>query len=281
MLAVSVQICTLNEDSNIAECLSSVFANSPAEVLVIDGGSSDNTVSIARDKGATVIEAGRVGLAGQRQLGINSTNMPFVAIVDADDRLERNCISTLLREIEMHNFKAIQANVQSFSRTTYWQNAWSFFCENNINSSGPSNMVGRPALFERAAIVTVGFDPFFTYGSEDTDISYRFEKRGFAQGIGTGVSLRIHPTQFNECRKKWRSYGRGYARFKYRHPEKTRAMIKHVLWNIPIKRMFRAIVEGKIAFAPFFLLYGFYCSVGFFEETIELRRGILRTDLGR
>ena len=49
---VSVQICTLNEAANIGPCLESVWANDPAEVIVIDGGSSDRTVGIAESMGA-------------------------------------------------------------------------------------------------------------------------------------------------------------------------------------------------------------------------------------
>ena len=58
---VSVQIITLNEEANIAECIESVLRNDPAEVVVIDGGSTDRTVEMAKSLGATVLAPGRLG----------------------------------------------------------------------------------------------------------------------------------------------------------------------------------------------------------------------------
>lgn len=200
-LPISVQICTLNEEKNIRACLKSVIKNNPLEILIIDGGSTDRTLEIVKKMKVRLICAGRVGLAKQRQVGITSTTLPFIAIVDADDRLETDCLIKLLKEMIDNKFSAIQANVQPYANETYWQKAWGFFCSINTNVKGKTNMVGRPALFEKESIIKVGFDPFFTFGSEDTDISYRFEQLGYKQGIGTGISYRIHPKTFSECKK--------------------------------------------------------------------------------
>lgn len=51
---------------------------------------------------------------------------------------------------------------------------WGGFCEVNTNYVGRSSMVGRSDLFSNEIINEIGFDPFFTYGSEDTDIPCRF-----------------------------------------------------------------------------------------------------------
>ena len=280
-LPLSVQICTLNEEKNIRDCLVNVLANKPQEIVVIDGGSADSTVAIARDMGAKVINAGRIGLAKQRQLGIESTNLPYIAIVDADDRIEAGCLEKLMNQMHSGGYKAIQANVQSHRNDTYWQKAWGLFCSININEPGPTTIVGRPAIFETASIQHIGFDPFFTYGSEDTDISYRFEKAGFNQGIGTGISFRIHPDSFAECRKKWISYGRGYARFAFKHPERKQAIVRHLLWNIPVKRNINTMRNGYFRYAPFYLLYGFLCFAGFYREMKALRQGEFKSDFGR
>jgi glycosyltransferase involved in cell wall biosynthesis len=280
-LPISVQICTLNEEKNIEDCLKHVLLNNPQEIVIIDGASNDKTIEIAKKYEIKIIHAGRIGLAKQRQLGIESTNLPYIAIVDADDRIESSCFSKLLHEIELGEYKAIQANVQSYSNNTYWQTAWGLYCSININDHGETNIVGRPAIFDRESICSIGFDSFFTYGSEDTDISYRFEKSKFKQGIGTGKSFRIHPITFKECRNKWKSYGRGYARFVYKHKERTNGILKHLFWNIPIKRNFRTIKSGYFKYVPFFFLYSFYCQIGFLHETLLLFVGKNVSDFGR
>jgi glycosyltransferase involved in cell wall biosynthesis len=51
---ISVIIITKNEEKHIARCISSVgFAD---EVIVVDSGSTDNTVNIAKELGAKVIK---------------------------------------------------------------------------------------------------------------------------------------------------------------------------------------------------------------------------------
>ena len=280
-LPISVQICTLNEEGNIRDCINNVLLNNPSEILIIDGGSTDNTVAIAQKLGAKVLNAGRIGLAKQRQKGIENTNLPYIAIVDADDRIEPDCLRKLLNELQLGQFTAIQANVQSFKNSTYWQKAWGLFCSVNINTAGKTNIVGRPALFKTESILSIGFDPFFTYGSEDTDISYRFEKEGLNQGIGTGVSFRIHPDSYKECRRKWISYGRGYARFAFKHPERKRGIEKHLTWNIPFRRNFNTMRNGYFQYWPFYLLYSFFCVKGYRLEMKALKQGKFNQDFGR
>jgi glycosyltransferase involved in cell wall biosynthesis len=280
-LPISVQICTLNEENNIEDCLNYVLLNNPEEIIVIDGDSEDKTVEIATSYGVKVIKAGRIGLAKQRQLGIESTNLRYIAIVDADDRLDKNCLPTLFSEIKIGNYKAIQANVQSFLNRTYWQTAWGLYCSVNINDHGLTNIVGRPAIFETSSLRNVGFDAFFTYGSEDTDISYRFEKLSLRQGIGTGISYRIHPSTFYECRNKWISYGRGYSRFIFKHRERTFGILYHLFWNIPLRRNFKTIKKRGFKYIPFFFLYSIYCQIGLIKEIINLQLKMHKNDFGR
>ena len=45
----------VNEEGNIEECLETVVANDPEEIVVIDGGSTDRTVEIARAIKARVL----------------------------------------------------------------------------------------------------------------------------------------------------------------------------------------------------------------------------------
>ena len=271
-IPVSVQICTLNEEKNILSCLEKIIENNPEEIIVIDGGSIDETVQRALSFGVKIIRAGRVGLARQRQMGIESTHLPYIAIIDADDRIEPNFLKTLLSQMNAGNYQVIQANVQPFNSHGYWQKGWGLFCSLSNNTVGKTTMVGRPALFSRDSIVKVGFDPFFTYGSEDTDISYRFEKLHYSQAIGTGISFRIFPHTFEECRGKWIGYGKGYARFAFKHPERRANMLKHLLWNIPIKRNITAVKNSFFIYSPFFFTYAFFCFLGFVLETNALRK---------
>jgi hypothetical protein len=130
-------------------------------------------------------------------------------------------------------------------------------------------------------VLAANFDELFTYAGEDTDASYRFEKLGLPQGIGTGISYRIHPTTFRDCKRKWISYGRGYARLGHRHPERGRLILWHILWNIPLKRMLKTVTTGNGRYAPFNFLYGLFCALGYLKERAALQQGKVVIDHGR
>jgi glycosyltransferase involved in cell wall biosynthesis len=84
---VAVIIITWNEEANVAACLASV--GWAAEVFVVDSGSEDRTVEIARSLGARVCEHPFEGYAGQRNWALQ--NLPlsqeWVLMLDADERI--------------------------------------------------------------------------------------------------------------------------------------------------------------------------------------------------
>jgi glycosyltransferase involved in cell wall biosynthesis len=78
-------VITLNEEDRIGECLDSVaFAD---ELLVIDAGSTDGTVEIARRKGAHVIVRDWPGYAVQKNFGLEQVSSDWVLSIDADERV--------------------------------------------------------------------------------------------------------------------------------------------------------------------------------------------------
>ena len=82
---LSVAIITLNEEVNLPRTLASVaFAD---EVIVVDSGSTDNTVHIARNFGATVVEEKWKGFATQKNSAISRCRGAWVLSLDADEEL--------------------------------------------------------------------------------------------------------------------------------------------------------------------------------------------------
>ncbi|MGM9321505.1 glycosyltransferase [Deinococcus aquaticus] len=58
--------------------------HAPDEVIVVDNGSTDRTVQVARDWGATVLRCERPGVAHTRQMGLEAARSEWVATTDAD-----------------------------------------------------------------------------------------------------------------------------------------------------------------------------------------------------
>lgn len=80
---VSVAIIALDEERNLARCLRSV--DWAAERVVVDTGSTDRTVEIARREGARVVTRPWEGFVATKNRAIGETSEPWVLSLDADE----------------------------------------------------------------------------------------------------------------------------------------------------------------------------------------------------
>jgi glycosyltransferase involved in cell wall biosynthesis len=84
-LPLSLVLITRDAAADIAECIASVpFA---AETLVVDSGSRDDTVEIARRSGARVVVRDWLGFGAQKQLATREAAHEWVLCLDADERV--------------------------------------------------------------------------------------------------------------------------------------------------------------------------------------------------
>jgi glycosyltransferase involved in cell wall biosynthesis len=96
--SISVVIPAYNAARTLELCLSSLAQSemAPLECIVVDDGSTDNTVEVARRFGARVLSTGgRGGPAHARNAGAREARGEFVFFVDADICVHPNTISRL------------------------------------------------------------------------------------------------------------------------------------------------------------------------------------------
>jgi glycosyltransferase involved in cell wall biosynthesis len=85
-MSLSVSIITFNEEANIARTLESVKAFAD-EVIVVDSGSSDTTVSLARAAGAKVFVEAWKGFAPQKNSALAKASSEWILSLDADEEV--------------------------------------------------------------------------------------------------------------------------------------------------------------------------------------------------
>lgn len=100
MSKVTVIIPTYNEEKTIHSTLQNIFTkHAPEEVIVVDGGSIDQTASIAR-KWTAVLESTKKGRAFQMNVGACHASGDIFLFLHTDTRLPENGLVLIKEEIQ-------------------------------------------------------------------------------------------------------------------------------------------------------------------------------------
>lgn len=107
---ISVIIIAKNEAKKIRRCLESVaWAD---EIIVLDSGSADNTVAIAREYTDRVYETDWAGYGIQKQRALAYANQPWILNLDADETVEEPLKNEILRAIANTKNQAYRIQIQ-------------------------------------------------------------------------------------------------------------------------------------------------------------------------
>ncbi|MGH2563957.1 MAG: glycosyltransferase, partial [Ginsengibacter sp.] len=97
MKALSAVVITWNEEENIGRCIDSLWRVAD-EIIVLDSYSFDDTVAIAKEKGAIVKQDGFHGYIEQKNKALAMTSHNYVLSLDADEVLSEELIESILNE---------------------------------------------------------------------------------------------------------------------------------------------------------------------------------------
>jgi glycosyltransferase involved in cell wall biosynthesis len=103
---LSVVIITLNEEANLGRTLESaqpLVADRKGEIIVVDSGSTDRTVEIAKSFGAKVFVEEWKGYAAQKNSAIDKATGDWILSLDADEEVD----SELIEAVGCHDDKAL------------------------------------------------------------------------------------------------------------------------------------------------------------------------------
>lgn len=98
---VTIITTVLNEEASILSFLNSIYnqTRKPDEVIIVDGGSTDNTVKLIRDSKFTIIQK-----KGNRSVGrntaIKASSNSIIAVTDAGCILDKNWLERLIKPFE-------------------------------------------------------------------------------------------------------------------------------------------------------------------------------------
>ena len=121
-IPLSVAVITKNEEERLPDCLKSIsFAD---DIIVVDDGSIDRTVEIAREFGCRVFIEDWKGYGLQKNSAVEKCKHEWVLVIDADERIPEETA----RKIKQIISDPKSADAYSFPRRNYFHGRWIRYC---------------------------------------------------------------------------------------------------------------------------------------------------------
>ncbi len=184
---LAVVIPTLNEAAAVAAAIASArMQHEVADIIVADGGSTDDTVALAHKAGARVVSAPQ-GRGHQIRAGIDHTDADVIVVLHADSRLETGAAGHMLDALaafERAPGGAFGMRFEGRSRATHWiarLNHWrTLWTGISFGDQGQ--------FFRRSALNAVGGFPACML-MEDVELALRLKQIGRPLYVAGGIQV--------------------------------------------------------------------------------------------
>jgi len=173
---ISIIIPTYNEADRIAKTIKRTYtadSNHEPEIIIVDGGSSDDTVRIADQCGATVVKSARRGRATQMNTGASIATHEILYFLHADSIPPNNFTTQILRA---YNLGAKSGCFRLAFDYDHWflkVNAWFTRFDVNAIRFGDQSLFVTKDVFQKSG----GFREDLVM-MEDQEIIHRIKKFG-------------------------------------------------------------------------------------------------------
>jgi glycosyltransferase involved in cell wall biosynthesis len=263
----SIIVCTKNSITSIEKCLNSITAQSPDELIVVDAGSTDGTVEIARAFTSHIITGAGKGLTADRQIGIEAANYNLAFFVDSDHILPKNYLLDMEEILLTSNYLLIQSKLQIYKPVGILNCGEDAYYRLIHNNSDEEIIPGiAPAIFWRGKLANgsgMEIDDGLTNTIEDTSWAEKAKSRRFSIAIAGPIVSQMHKSGSYEYFKKFRWYGIGDGEFCLTHSRRALGHLYHLSVRYPIIYSWKAVVSGELIAVPFLIFQGyirlFYC----------------------
>ena len=195
---VAVVIGNYQGEHLLPDCLASLAAQTlaPAEVIVVDGGSTDRSVEVAESLGARVLQRENRGLGHLYNEGAGATAAEYVLLLNNDVALDNRCLELLAaaldadssrfaadpRQVDWEGGRDVNARTTLARGRLLREYMPGLHLDDTVPSSKTVPTVsahGAAMLVRRELLLELGgFDETFFLEWEDLDLCWRAWLRG-------------------------------------------------------------------------------------------------------
>lgn len=205
IMDISVVVLTYNEENNIKACLDSLltqeFKMGQWEVMVVDGGSQDNTVKIVQGMQKVsdpirLISNEKKLIAAGRNLGLRESRYAFVAFTDADCVVPKNWLEKLAQEFKRlslidNKIAGVGGANVPFDDKSKFSQALGIYLDSFLGSfnsvqgrnfnqvKNVESLACLNVLYKKDLLIDLGmFDEKLKNIGEDADLNLRLKEKG-------------------------------------------------------------------------------------------------------
>lgn len=242
---ISVVIPVKDRAEELRRCLASLSSLSyppeKIEVIVVDDGSRDDSMDIAKNWGAVVIPSGGEGLGPStaRNVGATNANGEILAFIDSDCTASTQWLNQLVPAFSDPQVAAVGGKVEGLNNASSLDRYEATMSSLSLGSRERSAKDGKDTFYLPSCNLLVrkkvfqelrGFNQAMHVG-EDVDLSYRLRDKGWRIiYLPEGAIHHEHRNNYISFMARRFDYGTSEAMLQTRHPlRKKRMVVPHFL----------------------------------------------------
>ncbi len=221
MKKITLITTVLNDEEGIKNLFDALLCQirMPDEIIVVDGGSKDKTVTtvesyIAKFNQLIILQASNTNISQGRNLAISNASYPIIVVTDAGCRPEKHWVLEITKPLLDNNeIAAVSGKVipETSSVLEYYSGLLSL--PDHTTKEQEELFYGRGSAFRKTLWENVGGYPEWLYTAEDSLFALAAKKQGFSILHNPKAIIYWRPrNSLRKIAKMFFLYGKGNGR---------------------------------------------------------------------
>lgn len=261
-MKVTLAVAAYNSVSTIASCVESLLRTEypDKEIIVVDDGSVDETLSILKKYPVTVLHQDHAGVSAGRDNAFRHATGDIIAYTDSDCEVDKQWITELIKPFSDPQVGATTGRTifHTDDHCTSWIRSLDIEERYNKRNTYTGLANGTNCAIRKIILEEIsGFDPEW-FHAEDTEVSYRIVQKGYKIYYQSSAIVRHVPEG------DWKSYLRKRYRGTKAHfrimPKYTKNVLEDdfVSWKMVIQPVIYPIIIPSLVLTIILYMLGLW-----------------------